>query len=158
VTQHLEHQQDCLATGVRRLEEGDVEGAVAPIADGIALSDPGNPEESDFALLEKLRESHRLTCKHEKVPGVDRPRQDLSEVRQSRDYLRLAEKYREVGWAPLWVLSIAVDAKNEKSTYYKEAYRQKEAESKKRQSNQQSDASKGDEVESKIHSRGFVRG
>jgi len=97
VTQHLEHKQDCLATGVRRLEEGDVEGAVAQLADGIALSDPGNPEEIDFALLEKLREAYRLTGKHEKVPGEDRPRQELSEVRQSRDYLHLAEMYREVG-------------------------------------------------------------
>ena len=48
--------------------------------------------------------------------------------------------------------------KSEKSTYYKEAYRQKEAESKKRQSNQQSDASKGDEVESRIHPNGVCQG
>ena len=61
MTRHLEHKQDFLATGVRRLEEGDVGGAVAPLADGIALSDPGNPEEIDFALLEMLHDAYRMT-------------------------------------------------------------------------------------------------
>jgi len=58
VTRHLAHKQHFLATGVRRLEEGDVEGTVAPLADGIALSDPGTPEEIDFALLEKSYVMH----------------------------------------------------------------------------------------------------
>jgi hypothetical protein len=53
MAQHLEHKQDFLATGVRRLGEGDVEGAVASLVDGIALSDPVNPAEIDFALSGK---------------------------------------------------------------------------------------------------------
>jgi hypothetical protein len=154
VTQHLEHKQDFLTTGTRRLEDGDEEGAIVPLADGIALSDPEKPEEIDFVLLEKLREAYRMTGKHEKVPGVDRLQQELSDVRQSRDYLRLAENCREDGWDPLWALSIATDVKNKRSQYYKEAYKQLEAERKKRQSNQQSDVSDDDEVDVRAHPNG----
>jgi len=156
VTQHLEHKQDFLTTGTRRLEDGDEEGAIVPLADGIALSDPENPEEIDFVLLEKLREAYRMTGKHEKVPGVDRLRQELSDVRQSRDYLRLAENCREDGWDPLWALSIATDVKNKGSQYYKEAYKQLEAEKKKRQSNQQSDVSDDDEGDARTHPNGSL--
>jgi hypothetical protein len=95
-----------------------------------------------------------MSNKHEKVPGVDRLRQELSEVRRSRDYPHLAKKYREDGWAPLWAFSVATDVKNKRSRYYKEACKQWEAERKKRQSNQQPDVSDNDEVDASAHPNG----
>jgi len=99
-----------------------------------------------------------MTGKHEKVPGVDRLRQKLSELRRSCDYPHLAKKYREYGWTPLWALSVATDVKIKGSRYYKEACKYREAERKKRQSNQQPDASDNDEVDARAHHNGGFSG
>jgi hypothetical protein len=75
----------------------------------------------------------------------------LSDVCQSRYYLRLAENCREQGWDQPWALSTATDVKNQRCQCYKEAYKQLETERKKQQSTQHPDVSNDGEVDARTH-------
>lgn len=123
VTAHLQEKQDCLRAYEAMVRLGNMPGAISALEKGRDLIDQDNPGDVDLKLLERLHDAYRKAHDHEKVADVDRQRQKLKDIAQSRDFLLLAEKYLEEDWDAQWALEFATDVSFKDSQYYRRARR-----------------------------------
>jgi len=122
-TAHLQEKRDCLRMSTAMIELENVKEAIGALERGIELIERDNPEDVDFELLVKLREAYRIAGNHEKVADVNRQRQELKDIAQSRDFLQLAEKYLEKDLDAQWALEVATDVSFRDSQWYRRAKR-----------------------------------
>lgn len=120
-TEHVHTKQECVRTYEAMKELGRLPEAVEALEKGANLIDYDNPEEVDFELLERLCDVYREMGEHEKAVQVEGKQQELRDINQSRNFLLLAEKYRENGWDPRWALEIATEVSFRESRYYRKA-------------------------------------
>jgi hypothetical protein len=122
-TPQLPDKKRYLTARIKIMEDKYYGKALDLLEAGRALIDRENPEEVDFQLLEKVHEAYRITGKHGEAQDVLHQEQELKDIRQSRDFLLLAETYQENSWDSRWALQIVTEPKTE-SQYRREAEQQ----------------------------------
>lgn len=113
-------KRDHLKTGVRLIADKEIADAIGVLESGRSLIDPGNPEDVDIELLEKMVEASWMADRPEEAAEAERQRQELENIANSRDFLLLAKAYTEKGWEARWALEAATAVEND-SEFYVEA-------------------------------------
>ncbi len=120
-TEYLSDKREHLRTYEAMKELERLSEAVEALEKGAMLIDYDNPEDIDFELLENLHSVYRDLREHEKAVHAEHRLKELRDINQSRNFLLLAERYRENGWDPRWALEIATDVSFQESRYYRRA-------------------------------------